>query len=110
MIRHSMNLMHPCLRDFLLLNTFIPNQKISFISLEVSLPSWFENLTSRMPYIIGLNLRREFRHIIMGIQALKQSSDIVFVFEVYLQHIFFNFIGLIREESLALSPLESATS
>ena len=85
-----MKLMHDCLKDFLLLEEYIESQKIGFISLEVPLPQWFINFSKSVKYSIGLQIRREYRHISMGLSSLKFSDvDTIFIFELYNQHLLF---------------------
>jgi len=87
-----MQLMHPGLRDFLLLGSSLENQKIGFLSLETTIPDWFITLTKAIPsYSIGLQLRREYRHISMALRAFRfKDVDTIFVFEIYNQHLFFS--------------------
>lgn len=91
--------MHNGLKDLLLLGIYAKNQKIGFLSLETPLPSWFKKLTQYIPnYFIALQIRREYRHIAMGIRALKlKDVDTIFIFEAYNQHflIFLPILALI---------------
>ena len=85
-----MKLMHDGLKDFLLLEEYIESQKIGFISLEIPLPNWIKKFTKFLKYSIGLQIRREYRHISMGLNALKFSDvDTIFIFEIYNQHLLF---------------------
>ncbi|MDY6781603.1 MAG: glycosyltransferase family 1 protein [Cyanobacteriota bacterium] len=84
-----MQLMHNGLKDFLLIGNYTPQQKIGFLSLETPLPEWVKKSTQSLPsYSAGLQLRREYRHIAMGLRALNfKEEDILFVFEIYNQHL-----------------------
>jgi hypothetical protein len=86
-----MQLFHPGLKDLLLLPEYSSRRKFGFVSIEVPIANAFKNFTQSLPsYSLGLNLRREYRHIAMGIQALKlKNIDTIFVFEAYNQHFFF---------------------
>ena len=85
-----MKLMHDGLKDFLLLEEYIESQKIGFISLEVPLPKWILNFSQSLKYSIGLQIRREYRHISMGLRSLRFSDvDTIFIFELYNQHLLF---------------------
>ena len=86
-----MQLFHQGLKDLLNLNRYLPNKKIEFLSIETTLPTWLKNFTQAVPiYAIGLNLRREYRHVAMGLRALKfEENDAIFVFEAYNQHLLF---------------------
>lgn len=80
--------MHNGLKDFLLLEEYIESQKIGFISLENPLPQWILNFSQSIKYSIGLQIRRQYRHLSMGLRSLKFSDvDTVFIFEVYNQHL-----------------------
>ncbi len=84
-----MQLMHPGLKDILLVEQYIKNKKISFLSIETPLPAWFKKITQSIPnYSIGLQFRREYRHISMGIRAFRlKDIDTIFIFEIYNQHL-----------------------
>ena len=84
-----MQLMHPGLKDILLVEQYIKNKKIGFLSIETPLPPWFKKITQSIPnYSIGLQLRREYRHISMGIRAFRlKDIDTIFIFEIYNQHL-----------------------
>jgi glycosyltransferase involved in cell wall biosynthesis len=84
-----MQLMHNGLKDFLLIGNYVPQKKIGFLSLETPLPQWVKKFTQSLPsYSAGLQLRREYRHIAMGLRALKfKQEDTLFVFEIYNQHL-----------------------
>ncbi|NEP89837.1 MAG: glycosyltransferase family 4 protein [Okeania sp. SIO2C2] len=86
-----MKLMHNGLKDFLLLEEYIDSGKIGFLSLETSLPQWFINLTQSINnYSVGLQLRRQYRHLAMALRSFKFSDvDTIFIFEVYNQHLLF---------------------
>ncbi|HEY9599619.1 MAG TPA: glycosyltransferase family 1 protein, partial [Cyanophyceae cyanobacterium] len=86
-----MNLMHPGLKDLLLIEQYINNKKIGFLSLETPLPPLLKKITQSIPnYSIGLQIRREYRHLSMGIKALSiRDIDSLFIFEIYNQHLFF---------------------
>ena len=72
--------MHDGLKDFLLLEEYIESQKIGFISLEVPLPKWILNFSQSLKYSIGLQIRREYRHISMGLRSLRFSDvDTIFI-------------------------------
>ena len=83
-------LMHNGLQDLLLIDQYIRHQKIEFLSIETPLPNYVKKLTSLIPiYSIGLHLRREYRHLAMGLRAWQnQEADALFIFEIYLQNIF----------------------
>ncbi len=84
-----MQLMHPGLKDILLVEQYIKTKKIGFLSIETPLPPWFKKITQSIPnYSIGLQIRREYRHISMGIRALRlKDIDAIFIFEIYNQHL-----------------------
>jgi hypothetical protein len=86
-----MKLMHEGLKDFLSLDQYAPQRKIGFLSLETPLPSWLKTLTKLIKnYSVGLQLRREYRHISMGLRALNfKEEDTLFIFEIYNQHLLF---------------------
>ncbi|HHP7232682.1 MAG TPA: glycosyltransferase family 1 protein, partial [Xenococcaceae cyanobacterium] len=85
-----MELFHPGLKDLLKINTYLSETEFDFLSIEVPLPEKFKKLTTAIPiYSIGLNLRREYRHLAMGIKALKLKSQNILVFEAYNQHLLF---------------------
>jgi hypothetical protein len=83
-----MELMHNGLKDLLLLNQYSNGKKIVFLSLETPLPSWLKKITQSIPsYSIGLQIRREYRHVAMGLRAWRLNDiDSIFVFEFYNQH------------------------
>lgn len=82
-------LMHNGLKDLLLIGNYTEKRKIGFVSLETSLPNWFKKITESMTYAVGLQIRREYRHIAMGSRALQFPKDVdtIFVFEIYNQHL-----------------------
>ena len=84
-----MQLMHNGLKDLLLIPEY--NQSaIAFLSLETELPDWFLKFSQLFPYQIGLQIRREYRHIAMGLRAFNfKDIDSIFVFEFYNQHCLF---------------------
>jgi hypothetical protein len=84
-----MQLMHPGLKDLLLINQYVANKKIEFLSIETPLPNLFKKITQLIPsYSIGLQIRREYRHVSMGGRAFKlKDIDVIFVFEIYNQHL-----------------------
>lgn len=84
-----MQLMHPGLKDILLVEQYIKTKKIGFLSIETPLPPWFKKISQSIPnYSIGLQLRREYRHISMGIRAFRlKDIDTIFIFEIYNQHL-----------------------
>ncbi|MDJ0691176.1 MAG: glycosyltransferase family 1 protein [Xenococcaceae cyanobacterium MO_188.B32] len=86
-----MQLFHQGLKDLLNLDRYLPDKKLEFLSIETTLPPWLKNFTRAIPiYAIGLNLRREYRHIAMGLRALKfKDNHAIFVFEAYNQHFLF---------------------
>lgn len=83
--------MHNGLQDFLKLEEYIKPQKIGFLSLEISLPEWVKKFTKSIKnYSLGLQIRREYRHIQLGLNALKLSDvNTIFIFEIYNQHCLF---------------------
>jgi glycosyltransferase involved in cell wall biosynthesis len=89
MTNEPIKLFHPGLKDLLLIDRYYPEEKIGYLSIETKLPNWFKNLTTSIPnYAIGLNLRREYRHIAMGIRVLKlKDCQILLIFEAYNQHL-----------------------
>jgi glycosyltransferase involved in cell wall biosynthesis len=99
-------LFHPGLKDLLLLDRYDRTAKLGFLSIEIELPNWFKTLTTAIPkYSIGLNLRREYRHIAMGIRALKlRQSNTLLIFEAYNQHllILLFLLALTRKKVLIL--------
>lgn len=86
-----MKLMHPGLKDLLLIERYIKNKTLGFLSIETPLPPLVKKLTQSIPnYSIGLQIRREYRHISMGIRAFNfKDIDVLFIFEIYNQHLFF---------------------
>lgn len=86
-----MKLMHPGLKDLLLIDKYIKNKKIGFLSLEIPLPQLVKNFTKSIPsYSLGLQIRREYRHLSMGFRAFSfKDIDSLFIFEIYNQHLFF---------------------
>lgn len=80
-------LFHPGLKELLHLEQYC-NRNIEFLSIEVTLPPLFKKFTQLIPvYILGLHLRREYRHFTMGIMGLQSKNcDTLFVFEAYNQH------------------------
>ncbi|MDJ0535147.1 MAG: glycosyltransferase family 1 protein [Xenococcaceae cyanobacterium MO_207.B15] len=83
-----MQLFHEGLKDLLNINNYISDEDFGFLSIEVPLPNTFKQITTAIPvYTIGLNLRREYRHIAMGIKALNLKTDNILVFEAYNQHL-----------------------
>lgn len=84
-----MQLMHPGLKDLLLLNQYVKHKTIGFLSIESPLPSLVKKVTQSIPnYSIGLQIRREYRHISMGFRAFKLNNiDTLFIFEIYNQHL-----------------------
>ena len=101
-----MDLFHPGLKDLLTLNQYLADKKLGFLSIETKLPSWLLNITKAIPiYAIGLNLRREYRHIAMGLRAFKlKDNDSILVFEAYNQHLLFllPLLALTRKEILIM--------
>ena len=85
-----MKLFHQGLKDLLNINNYITEKKFGFLSIETTLPKAVKQITTAIPiYTIGLNLRREYRHIAMGIRALSLKTNNILVFEAYNQHLFF---------------------
>ena len=84
----QIKLFHPVLKDLLYLEKYC-NYKIAFLSIENPLPVLYKKFTQLIPnYLIGLHLRREYRHLIMGIKGLKaKNCDVLFIFEAYNQHL-----------------------
>jgi hypothetical protein len=101
-----MKLFHEGLRDLLNINQYILSRKIDFLSIETPLPSWFKDLTQLIPsYTLGLHLRREYRHLAMGLRGLKlKECDTILVFEAYNQHLLFllPLLALTRKEVLIM--------
>ncbi|MBW4520428.1 MAG: hypothetical protein KME16_12105 [Scytolyngbya sp. HA4215-MV1] len=85
-----MELMHPGLKELLSIEQYVPNRKIGFLSIETPLPEFFKKLTQSIPnYSIALNVRREYRHIATALRAFQlKDVDCIFLFEIYLQHVF----------------------
>ncbi|NEN95071.1 MAG: glycosyltransferase [Moorea sp. SIO3I7] len=87
-----MKIMHNGLQDLLLINFYSQEIKLDFLSIEIPIPDSIKNFTNLFPYRIGLHLRREYRHIAMGIRSLtseeRQDYDGLFLFEIYLQNIY----------------------
>ena len=68
-----MKIMHDGLKDFLLLSHLIKDQKILFLSLNQPLPKWVKQVTNSLPsYGLGLQIRREYRHVSMALEALRK--------------------------------------
>ncbi|MBF2058280.1 MAG: glycosyltransferase family 1 protein [Cyanobacterium sp. T60_A2020_053] len=85
-----MKLRHNCLKDLLKIPEYLSKNKIAFCSLEIELPDWFLKFSKLFPYQIGLQIRREYRHIAMGLRAFQfKDIDSVFIFEFYNQHCLF---------------------
>ncbi|MEL4897662.1 hypothetical protein [Crocosphaera sp. Alani8] len=85
-----MKLFHPGLRELLNVNQYLKNHKMGFLTIETPLPQWFKAINKKIPYKIGLQLRREYRHLAMGLQSLKlQDVDSIYVMEIYNQHLLF---------------------
>ena len=83
-----MQLFHEGLKDLLNINDYLQEDDFGFLSIEVPLPSIVKKITTAIPiYSIGLNLRREYRHLAMGIQALSLNNPNILVFEAYNQHL-----------------------
>ncbi|MDJ1181416.1 glycosyltransferase family 1 protein [Roseofilum sp. BLCC_M91] len=82
-------LMHNGLKDLLSIGDYAPGRKIGFVSLETPLPQGLKKFTQSMNYQVGLQLRREYRHVAMGTRALQfpQEVNTIFVFELYNQHL-----------------------
>lgn len=84
-----MQLMHPGLKDLLLIPQYT-SKAIAFLSLETELPNWLLKFSRLFPYQIGLQIRREYRHIAMGLRSFSlKNVDSIFVFEFYNQHCLF---------------------
>lgn len=85
----QIQLFHEGLKDLLNLNQYLSEKKIGFLSIETPLPLWLKKITEAIPvYAIGLHLRREYRHLAMGMRALKlKECDSLLVFEAYNQHL-----------------------
>lgn len=86
-----MQLMHNGLKDLLEIPKYIKDKKIAFLSLKTSLPAWLVDTTKSIPnYSIGLQIRREYRHISMGVKAYNlKDFDLIFILEAYNQHFLF---------------------
>ena len=84
-----MQLFHQGLKDLLTLNQYLTDKKLDFLSIETPLPFWLKNVTQAIPiYAIGLNLRREYRHVVMGLKAFTfNNNEAILVFEAYNQHL-----------------------
>ena len=84
-----MQLFHPGLKDLLTLNQYVDSKKVEFLSIETTLPIWLTNITTAIPiYTVGLNFRREYRHLAMGIRSfILKKCDTIFIFEAYNQHL-----------------------
>ena len=85
-----MQLFHEGLKDLLNINDYLKEDDFGFLSIEVPLPEIIKKITTAIPvYTIGLNLRREYRHLAMGIKALSLKNKNILVFEAYNQHLLF---------------------
>jgi hypothetical protein len=84
-----MHLFHQGLRELLQVNQHLSNHKIGFVTIERPIPKWFIKFTQAIPsYAVGLQLRREYRHFSMGLQALSlKEVDSIYVMEIYNQHL-----------------------
>jgi glycosyltransferase involved in cell wall biosynthesis len=84
-----MELFHEGLKDLLNINQYIICQKVGFLSIETPLPLLWKKITQSVPiYALGLHLRREYRHLAMGLRALSlRNCDSILVFEAYNQHL-----------------------
>ncbi|WP_353929844.1 glycosyltransferase family 1 protein [Okeanomitos corallinicola TIOX110] len=84
-----MQIFHPGLRELLLINQHLSNHKMGFVSIERPIPKWFIKFTQTIPsYSVGLQLRREYRHFSMGLQAVSlKDVDSIYVMEIYNQHL-----------------------
>jgi len=87
---NSIQLMHNGLKDLLQIGKDVPSRKIGFVSLETPLPSLLQKFTQSIPnYSVGLQIRREYRHVSMALRALRlKDVDSIFIFEIYNQHLF----------------------
>ncbi|MTJ52794.1 glycosyltransferase family 1 protein [Anabaena sp. UHCC 0253] len=94
-----MQLFHQGLRELLRINQHLSNHTIGFVTIERPLTKWFIRFTQAIPsYSVGLQLRREYRHFSMGLQALSlKDVDSIYVMEIYNQHL------------LALLPMLAST-
>lgn len=101
-----MQLFHQGLKDLLTLNQYLTNKKIEFLSIETTLPLWLKNFTQAIPvYAIGLNLRREYRHIAMGLRSFNfEDYDAILILEAYNQHLLFllPLLALTKKEVLIM--------
>lgn len=86
-----MRLFHPGLRELLKINQYLTHHQIAFLTIETKLPKLFSKWTQSLPSKgLGLHLRREYRHLMMGLDALKQKEmDTIYCLEIYNQHLFF---------------------
>ncbi|MGK7933986.1 MAG: hypothetical protein AB4041_21505 [Microcystaceae cyanobacterium] len=86
-----MKLFHPGLRELLNINQYLTHHKIGFLTIEVPLPKWVQSISQQIPnYTLALFIRRECRHVIMGLQSLKlKEIDSIYVIEIYNQHLLF---------------------
>ncbi len=85
-----MLLTHPGLKDLLSINQYSTEKAAGFLSIETHLPKIVKTITTQIPnYRVALHLRREYRHIAMGLRSLKlKDVDTIIVMEIYLQHVF----------------------
>jgi hypothetical protein len=84
-----MQLFHQGLRELLSINQYLSNHKIGFVTIERPIPEWLKKFTQVIPsYSVGLQLRREYRHFSMGLQAVSlKDVDSIYVMEIYNQHL-----------------------
>ncbi|MBR8830485.1 MAG: hypothetical protein N5P05_000041 [Chroococcopsis gigantea SAG 12.99] len=86
-----MEIFHKGLTEILLINNYLTKHKFGFLTIECPLPQILKKITQALPsYSLGLQLRREYRHLQMGIKALSMKDiDSIFVLEAYNQHLLF---------------------
>lgn len=86
-----MQLMHNGLKDLLEIPKYVKDKKIVFLSLKTPLPDWLTKFSKSIPkYSVALQIRREYRHISMGLKASQlKDCDVIFILEAYNQHFLF---------------------
>jgi hypothetical protein len=86
----KMKLFHPGLQELLYINNYLTDHNLAFLTIEVPLPNWVKAITYNISnYSLGLHIRREYRHLIMGLQSLQfHTFDSIYVMEIYNQHLF----------------------
>ncbi len=71
-----MKLFHNGLKDLLNLQEYT-HKKLGFLSIETEIPENFKKFTTSIKnYLLGLHIRREYRHISMGMRYLLKKPGV----------------------------------